>query len=559
MTSICAQLRNSARQLNKTQGLRFYNVWNGDMVVNSPFQDIVVPDMTIVDYVWRNLDKWPSKTAVVCGVTGRSYTYEKLYKKSKNLAANLRKKFNIRNDEVVGIISPNVPEYPLVSFASLQAGAVVTTFNPIYTAHEIKRQIELSDVKIMISHNDIVPVLKEALKLAKIDIPIISININQPLPENTISLAELIEDDNIDCSILNIVDRAPEDVAFLLYSSGTTGLPKGVELTNSNLIANSEQQNTEIRQYRYTTENNQDVTMAVLPMFHSYGLSILMLHKLASGLKLVTLPKFQPESYLNALLKYRINLLYVAPPMVLFMGSNPLVTPRHFETVHKITSGAAPLPRADINKMLDQCPDNVSFYQGYGLTETSPLATMSDPSNKVYESVGYAVPSVKLRVVDSEMRNLGPDKTGELLIKGPNVMKGYRNNLEANKETILEGGWLRTGDIAKIDKTGLVYITDRLKELIKVKGYQVPPAELESVLKEHPAVHDAACVGIPDPITGERPKAFLVLKPGAAANHKEIVDFVAERVAPYKRIKDVEFIETIPKNASGKILRRMLR
>ncbi|CAG9788309.1 unnamed protein product, partial [Diatraea saccharalis] len=436
----------------------------------------------------------------------------------------------------------------------------MTTFNPLYTEHEVQRQLELSDVKLMIAYEDYIPVVKEAFKHAKKNIPIISIRKDKPLLENVTSFQELVEDNHIDLSILKQVNRTPSDIAIIPYSSGTTGLPKGVELTNRNLVANFEQQNTGIRQYRYTKETHQDTALVILPLFHLYGLGIIMLHKMSAGVKLLTLPKFQPDTFLNSLKVHRSNIVYLVPPMVLFLGTSPQVTPEHLASVRSITVGAAPLPVADAEKMISRSQNsNLIITQGYGMTEAGPLVTMTLPDRTNYESAGYPLPNIKLRVVDDNMKNLGPCQAGELLIKGPNVMKGYRNNPVANNQVFAEGGWYRSGDIANIDESGLVYVTDRLKELIKVKGYQVPPAELENVLKEHPAVHDAAVIGIPDTNLGERPKAFVVTTPGVKVKEQEIIDFVSKRVAPYKKIRDIVFVDSIPKSVSGKILRKMLR
>ncbi|XP_063828963.1 uncharacterized protein LOC135078296 [Ostrinia nubilalis] len=539
--------------------LRYSHVWTSENVVQSPYKDVVIPETTIVDYVWRNLDKWPTKTAAVCALANRGYTYEQMYKLTQKFGANLRKKFNIDDGDTVALISPNSPEYPIVTYGVLAAGGIVTTLNPVYTPYEIQRQIELSDVKLVVADADLVSSVKEALRLAKIDLKIISIDINKPLPEGTISYKELVDDQYVDLSILKEVNRKPHDVAFLPYSSGTTGLPKGTELTNMNLVANCEQQNTELRQHSHTSESYQDSLLAILPMFHSYGLSLVMLHKLSVGLKLVTLPKFQPDTFLKAMLQYQINMLFLAPPMVLFLGSNEMVTKKHFESVHTVTSGAAPLPSTDIENLFKKAEREINFCQGYGMTEASPLVTLNTKGNKNYDAVGYAIPNVKLRVVDGNMNNLGPGETGELVIKGPNIMKGYKNNPEANSEVFLEDGWFRSGDIANIDETGMVYVTDRLKELIKVKGFQVPPAELEAVLKEHASVHDAAVVGIPDPKTGERPLGFIVPKSGVNIKTEDVIEFVSKRVAPYKKIREIVVLDSIPKNASGKILRRELK
>ncbi|KAJ8719773.1 hypothetical protein PYW08_011948 [Mythimna loreyi] len=535
------------------------SVWTSEKVVLSPYKDIEVPKLTVDQYTFRNLDKWASKTAVVCGLTNRSYTYEQVYKNSRIFAVNLRKKFNIKDGDTIAVLLPNIPEYPIITFGILAAGGVVTTMNPIYTAYEIERQILLSDTSLIITNEDLVPKVKEALTLAKKEFPIISLNITQSPTEGTISYKELVEDNHANLSVLNEVNRSYNDIALLPFSSGTTGLPKGVQLTNRNIVSNCEQQNTEIRQYEYSTESHQDSTLVILPMFHSYGLSSCMLHKLSVGLRLVTLPKFQPDTLLNALLVHRPQLLYLAPPMILFLGSYPQVTAKHLENVTCVTSGAAPLPSADIQRLYEKAERDIPFCQGYGMTEASPAVSATRKGEKTSENVGYALPNISLRIVDADMKNLGPGEVGELLVKGPNVMKGYLKNPQANSEVFVDEDWLRTGDLAKIDETGLITISDRLKELIKVKGYQVAPAELENVLKEHPAVLDAAVIGIPDPVTGERPIGFVVFKPGVKATDTEIIEFASKRVAPYKKIQQITFLNEIPKNATGKILRKSLK
>ncbi|KAJ8720362.1 hypothetical protein PYW07_012405 [Mythimna separata] len=539
--------------------IREKSVWSSDRLIFSPCKDIEIPKLTVDQYMFRNLDKWAGKTAVVCGQTNRSYTYEQVYKKSRTFAANLRRKFKVKDGDTIAVLLPNVPEYPIITFGILAAGGVVTTMNPIYTAYEIERQIQLSDTTLIITNEELVPTVKEALKLAKKEFSIISLNITQSLPEGTVSYKELVEDNHADLSVLNGINRNYDDVAFLPYSSGTTGLPKGVQLTNGNIVSNCEQQNTELRQYEYTTESHQDSTLVILPMFHSYGLGICMLHKFSAGLRLVTLPKFQPDIFLNALLEYQLQLLYLAPPTVLFLGSFPEVTKKHIERVTCVTSGGAPLPSADIQRLFEKAERDIQFCQGYGLTEASPLVSVTPMGQKTYEQVGYSLPNITMRIVDGNKNNLGPGEVGELLVKGPNVMKGYLKNPQANSEVFVDEEWLKTGDLAKVDETGLITISDRLKELIKVKGYQVPPAELENVLKEHPAVLDAAVIGVPDPVAGERPRGFVVFKPGFKATDEEIIEFVSKRVAPYKKIQQITFLNEIPKNPSGKILRKSLK
>ncbi|CAG9101526.1 unnamed protein product [Plutella xylostella] len=558
------------------------SLWTAGNVVKSPAKDILVPDVPLHEYVWKNLDKWPTKTAIVCGVTDRSYTYEQVYYHSRNFAAHLRKSFNIQDGDCIAVMLPNLPEYPAVLFGIMAAGGLATTINPGYTAHEVQRQLTLSEAKLVITTPEIAPVMKEALKIIQKDLPMITVTgskINEAA-----SFEELMNSKDVDKDVLKEVRRVAGDVCLLPCSSGTTGLPKGVELTHRNIVANCEQQNTELRHYEFTTGSHQDSVVIVLPMFHMFALSVAMVHKFSAGLRLVSLPSFQPRSFLDAMVQYRVSLMYTAPPLALFLGSHPAVSSEHFAHLNTIVCGAAPLPGADVDNVLRKAGKELDFLQGYGLTETSPLATVSPPGSRDRASAGVPIPSVELRVVDAELRNLGPNEVGhldrklgsldlgdmhngstresqvqegELLIRGPNIMKGYKDNPEANEEAFAEAGWLRSGDLARVSDAGALYICDRLKELIKVKGFQVPPAELEAALKEHPGVLDAAVVGAPDDEAGERPKAFVISQGNTTA--KDILGFVNERLAKYKRIKDLVFVDSIPKNPSGKILRRVIK
>ncbi|XP_047028473.1 4-coumarate--CoA ligase 3-like [Helicoverpa zea] len=537
------------------------SLWTSDNIVKSPHKGIEIPNRTVPEHIFENMEIWADKIAMECGLTGRSYTYHQLYKYSRNFGSKLRTQLKIRDGDVVCIMMSNSPEYPIAALGALEAGAEVTTVNPMYTAYEVQRQLIQSDPKVLIGIPELVPILKEALSLAKKDIPIICLKDgSNPLPANTISFQEFALADNVDHSVLKEVSRTPDDVSFLPYSSGTTGLPKGVELTHRNIVVNCIQQDVDsIRHYDITTKTSQDSTFGVLPFYHLYGLAVIMIHKLSLGFKIVTLPKFQPNSFVESMKQHRINLLYAAPPLVLFLGSYAGVTEEHLSSLKTIVCGAAPLPRNDVMKVLNKAKHKIDFLQLYGLTEISPLATLTLPGSDHYSKAGFALPTTELRIVDSENKPLGPNEKGELLIRGPQVMKGYRNNIEATKAVIADDGWFRSGDLASIDETGEITIADRLKELIKVKGYQVPPAELENVLKEHPDILDVAVVGAPDAKTGEVPRAFVVLKEGSKPNADSITAFVKERVAEYKRVKDVTFLDELPKNPSGKILRRVLK
>ncbi|XP_068630346.1 uncharacterized protein [Battus philenor] len=397
--------------------------------------------------------------------------------------------------------------------------------------------------------------------MLQMNIPIIIVNsTSESLPNGTISFEGLINDNSQDISILNGVIKNVDDIALLPYSSGTTGLPKGVELVHRSIVTNFVQQDNDgVRHCEHTTDSHQECVLAILPLFHMYGLSIVMLNKLSIGAKIVTLPKFETETYLKAIKKYNASVLHIAPPLASFLACHPKSNKEYLSSVHTYVCAAAPLPKHDIYRVLEKSSPNTHFVQLYGLTEVSPLATSIPRGCKEYTNVGLAVPNTKLRVVNSDDQNLGPDEVGELLIHGPQIMKGYRNNPEETKAAITRDGWFRTGDLVSIDKDGVVTVRDRIKELIKVKGFQVAPAELESILKEHPDIVDAAVIGVPDAKMGEVPKAFVVIKSDRNKDSDGIKNFVNDKVAAFKRLSDVEFVESLPRNPSGKILKRLLR
>lgn len=356
-------------------------------------------------------------------------------------------------------------------------------------------------------------------------------------------------------------ERDSNDISFLPYSSGTTGVPKGVELTHRNIIANA----LMFRKHdigKMPTDSFQDVGISVLPFFHVYGLSITMLLQFYIGMKIVTLPMFSPESYVNSIVKYKPTILNVAPPIVLFLTNFDKLTSNMTGSIEYILSGAASIGASDIERCLAKIP-NAQLLNGYGLTETSPAVILSEKGRKNYASVGKLNADTEAKIVDLDdpsFKGLGPNQKGEILVRGPQVMKGYHNNPEATKEAILEDGFLRTGDIGYYDENRDFYVTDRLKELIKVKGFQVPPAELEEVLRSNPNILEAAVIGKPHPTAGEVPLAFVVKKPGAEVTEKEIQDYVAGKVAAYKKLEGgVQFIDSIPKTQTGKIWRRLLK
>jgi acyl-CoA synthetase (AMP-forming)/AMP-acid ligase II len=346
---------------------------------------------------------------------------------------------------------------------------------------------------------------------------------------------------------------APHDLVALPYSSGTTGLPKGVMLTHANLVANILQIDAA---GHYV--DGEDTTVAFLPFFHIYGLTVIALMSLWAGVTIVVMPKFELEPYLALVERHGATVLHVVPPVVVAFAKHPAVAGRDFSRVRMLFSGAAPLG-ADVTEQATRRIGCV-LQQGYGMTEASPATHITPPSKARRKpgSIGCPVANTECRVVDAETgRDVEPGQDGELWIRGPQVMRGYFNRPEETRATLDADGWLHTGDIGHADADGDFYVVDRLKELIKYKGMQVPPAELESVLLSHPAVADAAVVPLADAECGEIPRAFVVLK--GAATPDELMAHVAARVTPYKKVRRIDFVDAIPKSPSGKILRRLLK
>ncbi|XP_041981331.1 4-coumarate--CoA ligase 1-like [Aricia agestis] len=528
-------------------------------ILKSNLKDIKVPNLTIDEYVWQNLDRWPDKTSTVCAFTGHGYTYAQTHRMSVCFAASLRTKLKLQDGDKVAVILPNIPEYPCTALGIIEAGCVPATMNPAYTAVDLKPLFEIAECKAVVTTKLSYPNVKAALIEMQQNIPVILVD-NENLPEGTIKFAEFAEDFAIDTNCLKTVKRSPKDIGILPYSSGTTGLPKAVALTHNSIIALHEMMfDPSAVSVPETTDSHQSVIPAVLPFFHIFGLNIVMLNLMSRGVKLVTLPSFKPEVFLETIVKYRVRDLYVVPPIAMFLAKHPAVTPAHMESVREVISGAAALPAADAETIVSK-NNKIQIRQGYGMTETSGAISVllrGQPNN--HASVGSVFGSCRIRVVDPNTgENVGVGKEGELWLSGPNIMQGYYRNQQATDE-VMDNGWFKSGDIGKYDENGLVYLTDRIKELIKVKGFQVAPAELEAILLTHPAVADCAIMGIPDAMSGEVPKAFVVTKPGKSLADEEVMQYVNTKVISYKNIKKVQFIDTIPKSPAGKILKKELK
>jgi acyl-CoA synthetase (AMP-forming)/AMP-acid ligase II len=521
----------------------------------SPFSPVDIPDTPLTAFVLAGAAARGRRPALVDSTTGRTITYGELTGMVDRAAAGLAQ-LGIGKGDVCAMFSANTVDYLIAVLAIARLGAIVTTANPLNTTDDVARQLADSHARLLITSATLASTWRGAVDRSEVE-HVITLNewsgSSTPDPTTTTAGNMAFSDLLARPGTPPAVTIDPDGVVALPYSSGTTGLPKGVMLTHRNLVANMIQLDA-VSHYRH----DEDTTVAFLPFFHIYGLTVIGLLGLRSGATLIVMARFDLEQYLALVERHRATVLHVVPPVVLALAKHASVSGRDFSSVRKLFSGAAPLGR----DVIEQCTRRIGcvLQQGYGLTETSPAthATSDVPERIKYGSIGVPLPNTECRVVNpATSADALTGEDGELWIRGPQVMRGYFNRPDETRATLDADGWLHTGDIGHVDRDGDFFIVDRLKELIKYKGMQVAPAELESVLLSHPAVSDAAVVPLADADCGEIPRAFVVLK--APVTAEELMDYVARRVAPYKKIRRVDFIDAIPKSPSGKILRRLLR
>ena len=523
-------------------------------VVRSPLPDVHIPETNLYNHVFRDAASFGKKVAIVNGETGREYSFAEIEEATRKVSSALNRS-GLQKGDVLTLVAPNCPEYPVMFLATLASGGVVSTCNPGYTGEELAYQIKNSASKIIATVPSVLPTVQKAAERAGIE-QIIVLDDKEVRNSNLISYRSLVDDTGSRFSPASV--DAKNDIAVLPYSSGTTGLNKGVMLTHFNVVANVCQlQHPEL----FDLRQDGVCLMGLLPFFHIYGMVVVLLSSMHSGSKIISLPKFEGDLFLSAIERYRINVAHLVPPLVLFLAKHPSVENYDTSSIDQIMSGAAPLGGELVTAVRERLGCRL-VRQGYGLTETSPV-THANPQTLGMtkpRSIGIPVCNMEVRIVDTKsLENLPEGQEGELWMRGPNIMKGYLNLPDATKASITEDGWFRTGDIGYFDKEGCFYITDRLKELIKVKGLQVAPAELEALLQHHPKIADAAVIGVPNERLGEAPKAFVVKK-DPNVTEKEIVNYVASKVAKHKHlVGGVEFIDAVPKSPSGKILRRTLK
>lgn len=534
-------------------------------VQESPFPPIYsYHSKAITEFVTENWTKQSvkEKIAIIDGSTGQSRTFEQYYNHMGSIAANLKDNFGIKEGSTVALIAPNHVDYVPICLATALCGAKVTPINPLFKAKELTTILSRSEATVLITHWSALDVALEGMKNSEAlkHVIVIPKDDDSAAPEGMISLSTLKSHSNPIYETCSKVFEDPESHPCLLpYSSGTTGLPKGVTLTHTNLVANLLQvESAELLAF----PSNQKL-FSPLPFFHIYGYLVSVLYTAWQGQELITMSgKFDLELFCSLVEKHRPHRAHLVPPILIQLANQPIVSNYDLSSISMIWSAAAPLSKDTADAVTKRIGSNVK--QAWGMSELSPIGTVESDFNLRQGSIGQLVSSTFGKIVDPETKeSLGPGKTGELMIKGPQVMKGYLNDPDKTSECLSSDGWLQTGDVAKYDEDGFFYLTDRIKELIKVRAFQVPPAELEALLLTHPNIRDAAVIPIDDEESGELPRAYVTLKEDDISQHvteSEVQSWVKERVAPYKRLEGgVEFIDVVPKSASGKILRRILK
>jgi acyl-CoA synthetase (AMP-forming)/AMP-acid ligase II len=512
------------------------------MIFKSPYPDIEIPEVPLASFILERAPQFSPKPALIDGATGRTVTYGELTNTVDRVAAGFFSR-GLRKGDVCAIHCLNCPEYAIAFLAVAKLGGACTMVSPLFKQSELLTQLKDSGAKYLLTDSHLASTALAAARAARVrEVFVLG------KAAGATSFSTLLDQDG---AMPQVEIDPRHDVVALPYSSGTTGWPKGVMLTHYNMVAMlCLMEATEVL-------SSHDKTICAVPCYHLYGCHIVMNVALRAGATVVTLPHYNLEVFLRTMQDYEISVAPAVPPIVLELSRSPLVDRFDLSNLTTVFSGAAPLSVEVARACCERL--NVRINYGYGMTELSPLShlTYRNAGADKPESTGYCLPNTFCKIVDVETKaELQAGESGEIWVRGPQVMKGYLGHPEATAEIIDREGWLHTGDIGYADEDGALYIIDRLKELIKYKGRQVAPAELEALLLSHPAIADGAVIPSPDADAGEIPVAFVVAKESVSAD--EIINFVSERVAPHKKIRRVEFVDQIPRNATGKILRREL-
>ncbi|XP_050218970.1 4-coumarate--CoA ligase 2-like [Mercurialis annua] len=529
---------------------------NQQFIFRSKLPDIYIPNhLPLHTYCFENISHFKDNPCLINGATGDVYTYAQVELTSRRVAAGLDK-LGVRQNEVIMILLQNSPEFVFSFLGASFLGAISTTANPFYTPAEIKKQAAASNAKLIITQAIYVDKVKEFAK--ENNIKIITID-SPPVGQDCLHFSELIKADENEIPAVKIY---PDDVVALPYSSGTTGLPKGVMLTHKSLITSVAQQVDGENPNLYFHEN--DVILCLLPLFHIYSLHSVLLCGLRVGAAILIMQKFEIISLMELVEKYKVTIAPFVPPIVLSIAKSPVIDKYDLSSIRMVMSGAAPMGKELEDTVRAKLP-NAKLGQGYGMTEAGPVLSMclafaKEPMEIKSGACGTVVRNAEMKIIDPDSGDSLPrNQAGEICIRGTQIMKGYLNDPEATERSIDGEGWLHTGDVGYIDDDDELFIVDRLKELIKYNGFQVAPAELEAILISHPSISDVAVVPMKDEAAGEIPVAFVVRSNGSNITEDDVQQYISKQVIFYKKIRRVFFTDSIPKAPSGKILRKDLR
>jgi long-chain acyl-CoA synthetase len=533
--------------------------WPSDVPKNMKY-----PAVPLNEILEKTAEEYPEKTAIA--YFEGEITYGELDALSDQFAAALVK-LGVKKGDRVAVFLPNIPQFVIAYFGILKAGAVLTAISPLHKEREVEYQLSNSEAETIIALNPLYGIVANVWQKTTLrnvivtsigdyasKTPILTSESEQK--RNTYSFQELLKE-NVRAKPPRVSINPKEDLAALQYTGGTTGTSKAAMLTHMNLVSNTVMFAAWIK-----GEVAKETFLTALPLFHIYGMTTSMNVPIHLASKMVLLPRFDPLTALETIQKHRVTVFCGVPNMYSVLLANPELAIFDLTSIRVCISGASPLPLQVQKKFMGTTGGFLA--EGYGLTEASPV-THCNPVDRTMRtvrlgSIGLPLPDTDAKIFDVETgkKALEPGETGELAVKGPQVMRGYWKKPEETAK-VLRDGWLYTGDIGKMDKDGYFYITDRKKDLIKYKDYSVYPRQIEDLLYEHSAVKLCAVIGKPEPMMGEIPKAFVVLKDGAKATEAEIMEFVKEKVAPYKAIREVEFRKELPISSAGKVLRRVLK
>ena len=491
--------------------------------------------MDLVKGFVENAKKSPNRPAIF--FMGNEITYGELDAASNALAHKLRS-MGIEAGKHVGLLLFNTPNNPIAYFAVVKLGGTIVPMNFLFKPYELSYLFDHSDIEVLIYEPQLEELVKATLQESK----------NQP---------KLLRSDEFQSIIASeskapvLVEREPDDVASILYTSGTTGRPKGAMLTHKNLTSNVE---AVIEGVKATPD---DVFTLVLPLFHSFGITVGMLSPLTLGAKVALLPRFMPDSLLQTIEAAGGTIFMGVPSMFAVLADVPDPKKYDLSSWKFCISGGAPLPIPVMEAF--ESKYGVLIYEGDGPTECSPVTAVNPIGGKRKPgSIGLPVKYVEMKIADDEGNFLPPETIGEIVVKGPNVMKGYYKDPEATKAAFF-GEYFRTGDVGKVDEEGYFYILDRKKDVIIVDGLNVYPREIEELLYAHPAIKEAAIIGVPHRLHGEIPRAYIVLNEGQSLTQRELIDYLRPKLAQFKLPRQVVFVEELPKTATGKIAKHVLR